>query len=605
MPSRRRAAMTCAWPWHIMTAQNRNASFAISGTFFGVLVGWILGSQQARPHAGRAAPAAAAGAPAPPSHRRTASRRRRRSTQQRASTLEQQANAQPTNAAGPRRARQPLLRRRALRPAPIRGTRRRSSSTRRTSTSAPTSASATTTRTRPITRSRSSTLAGDRSEARQDAAQQGIVRAFGKQDLAGRRRSLAAGRRDRAGQRRGAARRSRRSTACKSAHPGGAGRHRRRRRPAQRRSLDVLIGWSSARRRVHRSSRSVAESRLAAVRAAPRRRAARRPRPPRRRRARRRRARARSAVRHLRRPERARDRGRLAATDAQYFCSDDVPRRLRRAHGRVAGSRSRDDVRRVSSAPTSSKSAAGCGRAGFVASNDGNISVRLDADRLLMTPKSVSKGFMTPDMMVVTDLDGTQDRRRAATPSSELLMHLEVYRQRPDVGAVVHAHPPLATGFAVAGIPLDRAVLAEVVTTLGSIPIAEYAHAVDARSCRRPSRKYIKAHDGLLLANHGALDARRATCSPRTTRWRRSSTSRRSASWRGMLGREHLLSREEVDAAAGAARARTASRRRRRSAPDPAAGGRRRLPGRRGARRRRASGSCRTRRRGRRAGAEP
>src|SRR4029078_13190434 len=111
---------------------------------------------------------------------------------------------------------------------------------------------------------------------------------------------------------------------------------------------------------------------------------------------------------------------------------------------------------------------------GYTASNDGNISVRLGEGRLLMTPKSVWKGFMSPEMMFVTDLDGRKlegDR----DPSSEMQMHLEVYRQRPDVQAVVHAHPPTATGCAVAGIPLDRAVLAEVLTTLGSIPIAEYA----------------------------------------------------------------------------------------------------------------------------------
>jgi len=140
---------------------------------------------------------------------------------------------------------------------------------------------------------------------------------------------------------------------------------------------------------------------------------------------------------------------------------------------------------------------------GYTASNDGNISVRLGADRLLMTPKSVCKGFMTPDMMCITDLDGKKlvgDR----DPSSEMLMHLEVYRQRPDAQAVVHAHPPTATGFAVAGIPLDRAVLAEVLTTLGSIPIAEYA-TPSTSELPAAVRKYIKAHDGMLLANHGAL----------------------------------------------------------------------------------------------------
>src|SRR5258708_10753344 len=140
---------------------------------------------------------------------------------------------------------------------------------------------------------------------------------------------------------------------------------------------------------------------------------------------------------------------------------------------------------------------------GYTASNDGNISARLGADRLLMTPKSVCKGFMSPDMMCVTDLDG---RKLAGDrdPSSEMLMHLEVYRQRPDVGAVVHAHPPVATGFAVAGIPLDRAVLAEALTTLGSVPIAEYA-TPSTKELPEAVRQYVKAHDGMLLANHGAL----------------------------------------------------------------------------------------------------
>ena len=140
---------------------------------------------------------------------------------------------------------------------------------------------------------------------------------------------------------------------------------------------------------------------------------------------------------------------------------------------------------------------------GYTASNDGNISVRLDGGRLLMTPKSVCKGFMAVEMMCITDLDGKKiagDR----DPSSEMQMHLEVYRQRPEVNAVVHAHPPIATGFAVAGIPLDRAVLAEVVTTLGSVPIAEYA-TPSTKELPEAVRKYVKAHDGMLLANHGAL----------------------------------------------------------------------------------------------------
>ena len=181
---------------------------------------------------------------------------------------------------------------------------------------------------------------------------------------------------------------------------------------------------------------------------------------------------------------------------------------------------------------------------GYTASNDGNISVRLGADRLLMTPRSVCKGFMTPDMMCVTDLDGRKlqgDR----DPSSEMLMHLEVYRQRPDVQAVVHAHPPTATGFAVAGIPLDRAVLAEVLTTLGSIPIAEYA-TPSTSELPEAVRRYVKAHDGMLLANHGALtvgsDVYGAYYKMETIEhFARISLVAR------LLGREHLISREEVN----------------------------------------------------------
>jgi L-fuculose-phosphate aldolase len=180
---------------------------------------------------------------------------------------------------------------------------------------------------------------------------------------------------------------------------------------------------------------------------------------------------------------------------------------------------------------------------GYTASNDGNISVRLGPDRLLMTPKSVCKGFMTPDMMCITDLEGRKlqgDR----DPSSEMLMHLEVYRQRPDVQAVVHAHPPTATGFAVAGIPLDRAVLAEVLTTLGSIPIAEYA-TPSTKELPQAVGKYIKAHDGMLLANHGALtvggDLYGAYYKMETIEhFAKISLVAR------LLGRENLLSREEV-----------------------------------------------------------
>jgi L-fuculose-phosphate aldolase len=180
---------------------------------------------------------------------------------------------------------------------------------------------------------------------------------------------------------------------------------------------------------------------------------------------------------------------------------------------------------------------------GFIASSDGNISIRLGPDALLTTPKSVCKGLMTPDMLVVTDLSGRK-LRGDRDPSSELLMHLEVYRSRPDAHAVVHAHPPVATGFAVAGIPLDRAVLAEVVTTLGSIPIAEYGTPSTQELADAVSR-YIKAHDGLLLANHGALTVAGEVFAAYYKMETIEHFARISLVAR-MLGREHLLSREEV-----------------------------------------------------------
>ena len=180
---------------------------------------------------------------------------------------------------------------------------------------------------------------------------------------------------------------------------------------------------------------------------------------------------------------------------------------------------------------------------GFIAANDGNISVRLDETRLLTTPTGVSKGFMTPDMLVMTDLQGVKlaDGR---SPSTELLMHLAVYELRPEIKAVVHAHPPTATGFAVAGIPLDRAVLAEVVTTLGSIPIAEYG-TPSTPQLADAVRQFIEAHDGLLLANHGALTVADELLAAYFKMETIEHFARISLVAR-LLGRERLLSREEV-----------------------------------------------------------
>ena len=140
---------------------------------------------------------------------------------------------------------------------------------------------------------------------------------------------------------------------------------------------------------------------------------------------------------------------------------------------------------------------------GYVASNDGNISARVDNERVLITPTGVSKGYMKPEDIVLVNMDG-KVLSRTSKPSSEVFMHLEVYKQRPDVNSVCHAHPIYATGFAVARIPLDQCVLPEVVVALGSIPLVEYG-TPGTEEFYKPLLKYLKDHDAFLLANHGAL----------------------------------------------------------------------------------------------------
>lgn len=139
----------------------------------------------------------------------------------------------------------------------------------------------------------------------------------------------------------------------------------------------------------------------------------------------------------------------------------------------------------------------------FIAGGDGNISVLREDGLIMATPTGMSKGFLEPDDIVVTDMSGKKVKGKKE-PSSELLMHLVCYRNRPDVKAVVHAHPPVCTGFAVAGLPLDKALLAEVIVTFGCIPIAPYG-TPSTEELATNVEEYIKKHDALLLANHGAL----------------------------------------------------------------------------------------------------
>src|SRR6266853_609266 len=140
---------------------------------------------------------------------------------------------------------------------------------------------------------------------------------------------------------------------------------------------------------------------------------------------------------------------------------------------------------------------------GFVASTDGNISIRLDSRRVLTSPTSISKGLMSPADMVITDLQGrTLAGRRE--PSTEIAMHLLIYLRRPDVYAVCHAHPPIATAHAAAGLPLNKALLSEIVLSLGCIPVAQYG-TPGTPELSDALEPLVQNYDAILLANHGVV----------------------------------------------------------------------------------------------------
>ena len=140
---------------------------------------------------------------------------------------------------------------------------------------------------------------------------------------------------------------------------------------------------------------------------------------------------------------------------------------------------------------------------GFVAANDGNISVKISENEYYCTPTGVSKGDLTPDMIIKVDKDGKKLEGKL-NPSSEIKMHMRVYRERPDVTAVVHAHPPVATAFTVADIDLDQYILPEAVLTIGDVPTCDYGtpSTMEIPDSLDP---YIQNHDAFLLRNHGAL----------------------------------------------------------------------------------------------------
>jgi L-fuculose-phosphate aldolase len=145
---------------------------------------------------------------------------------------------------------------------------------------------------------------------------------------------------------------------------------------------------------------------------------------------------------------------------------------------------------------------------GFISASDGNISVRLGPGRILITPSGLHKGFLEPGHLLIVDEDGRKvssapdDRRLNAT--SELPMHLEAYRQRPDITAVVHAHPPITIALSIAGIPMADCLLPEVIVFLGLIPTTKYATPSSEENVRA-IREFIASHDALVLQRHGSL----------------------------------------------------------------------------------------------------
>ena len=140
---------------------------------------------------------------------------------------------------------------------------------------------------------------------------------------------------------------------------------------------------------------------------------------------------------------------------------------------------------------------------GWVAANDGNLSIRLGPDRILVTPTRISKGRMQPDDLIICDLEGKKIEGRGER-TTEMAMHTLIYELRPDINAVVHAHPPISTGFAVCGRPLNMAIVPEIIVQLGCVPVAEYGRP-GTPALAEGLRPLIPKYDALLMANHGAV----------------------------------------------------------------------------------------------------
>lgn len=148
-------------------------------------------------------------------------------------------------------------------------------------------------------------------------------------------------------------------------------------------------------------------------------------------------------------------------------------------------------------------------RNGYVDGASGNISTRLDSERVLTTPSGLAKGFMTPDQIIIVDMNGRRvdspnETNQDLRPTSEIVMHLECYRQRPDIQGVVHAHPPTTVALTISGHDFTECLIPEMIMLLGIVPTLPYASPASDEN-RQVIAKAIKEHDALMLAYHGSL----------------------------------------------------------------------------------------------------
>ena len=181
----------------------------------------------------------------------------------------------------------------------------------------------------------------------------------------------------------------------------------------------------------------------------------------------------------------------------------------------------------------------------FVAANDGNISCKVDDKTIWTTPTGVSKGFMSEDELVKMNLDGTIISRGERAPSSEVKMHLRIYKERKDVAAVCHAHPPVSTSFAVAGMGLDKAIYPEALVNLGTVPCVPY-EVPGSQELADSIASYVRSCNALLLANHGAVTWGNSL----TEAWFRMESTEHFAMiilYTKIIGRANVLSRAQIN----------------------------------------------------------